>query len=63
MGEVINLRLARKAKTRSEGEKHAEQNRLKFGRTKSERMMQERSAEKDARHLDGHKLDPDKSGE
>ena len=56
MGEIINLRFARKAKTRSEQEKSAEANRLKFGRTKAERSLSERRAETEARQLDGHRL-------
>ena len=39
MSNVINLRLARKAKARTEAEKQAEQNRAKFGRTKTEKKQ------------------------
>ncbi len=34
---VINLRLARKAKARAQAEQHAEQNRITFGRSKTEK--------------------------
>lgn len=37
MGDIINLRLARKAKVRAEKERVASANRVKFGRTKAER--------------------------
>lgn len=63
MGEVINLRLVRKAKVRSEQDRQAEQNRLKHGRTKAERSIEEHRSETEQRHLDGHKLEPDTSGE
>ena len=63
MGEIINLRLARKAKTRSLAEKTAEQNRLKFGRTKSDRTIELNRAEREALALDGHRLSPKKPDE
>jgi Domain of unknown function (DUF4169) len=44
MAEIINLRLARKAKSRGEAEKTAEQNRVIFGQTKAEKKL--RAAEK-----------------
>lgn len=37
MTEVINLNKKRKAKTHTENEKKASQNRIKFGRTKEEK--------------------------
>ena len=37
--EIVNLRLARKAKARSEKERQAEQNRITFGRTKQEKTL------------------------
>ena len=39
MGDVINLRLARKAKERSAAEKQAGQNRVQFGQTKAEKTI------------------------
>ncbi len=38
-GDVVNLRQFRKVKARSEKEKQAEQNRISFGRTKSEKSL------------------------
>ena len=57
MGEVVNLRRARKAKARSEAEAKAAANRVAFGRSKSERDAT--AAEKDllAKRLDGHRRD------
>lgn len=50
--DIVNLRQARKAKTRVEKTTQAERNRAKFGRTKAERL--ESKAEQDiaARKLD-----------
>ena len=41
MGDVINLRQARKARARADREKAAEQNRAKFGRTKGQKSRDE----------------------
>lgn len=37
MGEIVNLRMARKRKARAQGEKAAGENRLLHGRSKAER--------------------------
>ncbi len=37
MAEIINLRIARKAKARTEAGRQAEENRAKFGQTKAEK--------------------------
>ena len=39
MAELINLRTARKNKRRDEAEKLADDNRVKFGRSKSEKKI------------------------
>ncbi|OYX87559.1 MAG: hypothetical protein B7Y75_01910 [Azorhizobium sp. 35-67-5] len=56
MGEVINLRKARKSVLRAEAEVKAAENRALFGLTRAEREA--RRAEKDlqARRLEGHAL-------
>ncbi|MDQ1198875.1 DUF4169 family protein [Agrobacterium sp. SORGH_AS 787] len=56
-GDVVNLRQFRKQKARSEKEKQAEQNRLSFGRTKSEKSLTTALNEKAERQLDQSKLD------
>lgn len=56
MAEIINLRLARKARARSKAEQQAEANRAKFGRTKAERVVQHLDDARDRRALDGAKL-------
>jgi hypothetical protein len=56
-GDVVNLRQFRKQKARSEKEKQAEQNRLSFGRTKSEKSLTTALNDKAERQLDQGKLD------
>lgn len=57
MGVVINLRLARKAKIRTESLTAAAANREKFGAAKSEKKLAASRSEAAARLLDGHKRD------
>ena len=57
MSEIINLKQQRKAKTRGEKEKKAEQNRQLFGRTKEQKDKEEREKNTLQKHLDAHKRD------
>lgn len=57
MTDIINLNRQRKAKARIEKEKTASQNRVKFGRTKAQKKLEQRESEKAGRHLAGHKRD------
>ena len=57
MGEVVNLRRARKSRMRRQDEEEAARNRLAFGRPKAERQRAEQEREKLERDLEGHKLD------
>jgi hypothetical protein len=57
MAEILSLSKARKAKARSEKEAAAEANRLKFGRTKAERLKDAVEKAKADRLIDGHKRD------
>lgn len=61
MGDVVNLRRARKARDRASAEAQAEQNRIAFGRTKAERKLSEAEKMLAERRLEGHRLsdDPD----
>jgi hypothetical protein len=52
MGDVINLRAARKAKARLAGQALAEANRARHGRTKSEVATERADAERSRRLLD-----------
>lgn len=54
---VVNLRLARKQKKRTDKEKLAEQNRISFGRTKDEKKLTSRLNKKAATDLDQKKLE------
>lgn len=51
--EIINLRQFRKARERSRKEAQAEENRAKFGQSKTERQRLSLEAEHANRHLDG----------
>ncbi|ONF95582.1 DUF4169 family protein [Sphingomonas jeddahensis] len=55
MGEVINLRRARKAKARVEAEHKAAANRVAFGRTRAEREAAAAETERRDKALDGAK--------
>lgn len=53
MGDIINLRSARKAKSRERRAAEAQENRAKFGRTKGEKISLRKEAERATRLLDG----------
>ncbi len=57
MGEVINLRQARKAKARVESETTSAGNRLKFGRRKEDKELLRLLDQQNTKNLDGHKRD------
>jgi hypothetical protein len=63
MGEVINLRQARKTKARADAETSAAHNRAKFGRPNSEKHRTKAEQEAAARKLDGSKLDDDSNAD
>jgi hypothetical protein len=56
--EIINLNRARKAKARRDAAEAAAENRVRFGRAKAETSADRALADKAARALDGHKLEP-----
>jgi hypothetical protein len=55
MAEIVNLRNARKQKARADKAAVAEQNRLKFGRTKAEKQADAAAKARAEKHLEGHK--------
>ena len=57
MGEVINLRLARKAAARAAKEAGAAASRAAHGRTRAERTATKAETERAARVLDGARLE------
>lgn len=57
MGELINLNRKRKTKAQEQAAKQAEVNRVKFGRTKSERAAERLRAQQASSLLDQHRID------
>jgi Domain of unknown function (DUF4169) len=57
MAEIVNLRRVRKQKTRDEKGQQAEENRARFGMTKTERLKIKAEEALDAKRLDAHKRD------
>jgi hypothetical protein len=57
MGEVVNLRQARKRKARAEREETAAGNRALHGRSKAAREADRKAGERDRAFLDGHRRD------
>ena len=58
MGDLVNLRRARKRKDRRREEADAAANRLLFGMTKAERRALEAERTKAERALDGRRIAP-----
>ncbi|MER0237727.1 DUF4169 family protein [Fulvimarina sp. MAC8] len=61
MGDIVNLRRARKAKARDDREAEAADNRVKFGTPPALRSLEEARKTKAEKALDGHKLSTDKT--
>jgi hypothetical protein len=57
MGDLVNLKQVRKRAARDQSEKKAAANRARFGRTKSERIQDERRADRASDLLDQHRID------
>ena len=60
MGKVVNLNQYRKRRSQEEREENASENRVKFGRTKKERMLLQLETQRNRSDLD-NKLLFDKS--
>jgi hypothetical protein len=58
MGEVLNLRRARKARQRAEKAREAEANRVAFGRAEAERRASEAQNDLERARLEAHRLEP-----
>ncbi len=56
MGEIVNLRRARKSRDRRRDEEQAQENRVRHGLSKAEKQFAEKSNAQEARKLDGHRL-------
>ncbi|WP_166142287.1 DUF4169 family protein [Methylosinus sp. RM1] len=61
MGEIVNLRRARKVRDRRAKEAEADANRLAHGRVKSERALGEATARLEKEKLDAHRLQGSRS--
>jgi hypothetical protein len=57
MGDVVNLNRYRKAHARTERERQAEENRIRFGRPKAETQARRLEEERSRHDLDGKKRD------
>ncbi len=53
MADIINLRMARKAKARAEDQAQAQGNRARHGRTKAEKALADAERDRIDRNLDG----------
>ena len=56
MGDIVNLRRARKTRARVKDEEKARENRQRFGPSKAERDLAEKSQSLAERRLEGHRL-------
>tara|TARA_R110002111_G_scaffold250409_1_gene314646 strand:+ start:67 stop:243 length:177 start_codon:yes stop_codon:yes gene_type:complete len=57
MADPINLRKARKNKERAEKSARADENRVRFGRTKAEKQVTEKETQAKIKNLDDKRLD------
>jgi uncharacterized protein DUF4169 len=57
MGDVVNLKRVKKRNEREASAKQADANRARFGRTKSERALEEQRKDRAGNLLDQHHLD------
>lgn len=57
MGDIVNLRRVRKQKARDEADRHAAENRARFGRSKAERQAEASRRRVEAGTLDGAHLE------
>jgi hypothetical protein len=58
MGDLVNLRTARKHAKRRQAEQHAASNRLAHGRSKAERAVEQTRTDKARKGLDQHRIEP-----
>ena len=58
MGEVVNLRTAKKQAARKAARAQADANAARHGQSKTDRLRQKAEAEKATRHLDAHRRTP-----
>lgn len=59
---LVNLNKVRKDRARAEAKQRADENAVKFGRTKAQRLFETARSDKARAHLDGAKFDDDNAG-
>jgi Domain of unknown function (DUF4169) len=57
MGDVVNLKRFKKRAERHQSEQQAQANRTRFGRTKSERILDKQRTDRADDLLDQHRID------
>ena len=57
MAEIVNLNRFRKEKARADKKAQADENAVKFGRSKAEKTFESATVAKFTRDLDGHKTE------
>jgi hypothetical protein len=57
MGDIINLKRFKKRSEKEQSAKQAEANRARFGRTKSERALDDLHKDRAGQLLDQHRID------
>ena len=57
MGDLVNLNRARKQAARERSAQQADANRVRYGRSKGERLLERQRHERAAEKLDQHRLD------
>lgn len=58
MGDVVNLRQARKARDRASAEQAAAEARARHGRSKAQRALEKAEGERNAKAVDQSRLEP-----
>ena len=58
MGEIVNLRMARRRRQRDDQARLADENRARHGRTKAQKQRDNDEAQKLRTHVDAHRLPP-----
>ncbi|MBE9554176.1 MAG: DUF4169 family protein [Proteobacteria bacterium] len=59
MAEIVNLNRYRKAREKERAQAEAEENRVRHGRTKAEKLRDADERDSETRSLDGAKLEDD----
>jgi hypothetical protein len=57
MADIVNLKRFKKRSEKEQSAKQADANRARFGRSKSERVLDEQRSDRASRLLDQHRID------